>query len=128
MADLLEALGWRVSVGRRICLAALVCIPTVAILAGPLVFAASVGAPPVLVQAAIWAAWLVWLGIIFPHNARRDSETPCEWPYRRAFTREILLGIVVAFSQFLRPAVTGVSAGSSIASGAALAIGVSLLL
>jgi protein-S-isoprenylcysteine O-methyltransferase Ste14 len=94
------------------------------VLTGMLAFAAVISFSVVFVQAAIWLVWLVWLGIIFPHNSRRDSEKPCEQPYRRAFMREILWGISIAFSQFLYPAVTGVILnGGSFSSSETLTIG-----
>ncbi|MDX6609420.1 MAG: methanethiol S-methyltransferase [Solirubrobacterales bacterium] len=127
MAELLGALGWRTSLRDRARLIALAATSTTAILIAGLVLAVVV--PIVLVQAAIWAAWLVWLGMVFPRNSRRDLAAPCELPYKRAFMREILLGISVAFSQFLRPVVAGlVLDGGSLAPDDALAIGVALLL
>jgi protein-S-isoprenylcysteine O-methyltransferase Ste14 len=129
MAELLGALGWQARLRDRIRLIALAGVPTLAILIAGLALAAATSVSIVFVQTAIWAVWLVWLGIVFPRNSRRDSEAPCEWPYRRAFMREILLGISVAFSQFLRPAVAGlVLGGGSLAPDDALAIGASLLL
>lgn len=129
MADLLEALGWRLNPGYVIRLLALIGTTTMTILLAGLALANAASISIVLIQAVIWAAWLIWLGIVFPRNWRRDSGTPCELPYRRAFMREILLGISVAFSQFLRPAVAGLIAhGESIASPETLAIGASLLL
>ena len=129
MAELLGALGWRTGLGDRIRLIALIGVPAAALLATGLALAAATSVSIFLVQVAIWGAWLAWLGIVFPRNSRRDAETPCEWPYRRAFVREILLGISVAFSQFLRPAVAGLVAGDgSLAPGDALAIGAALLL
>lgn len=129
MAELLEALGWRASLGHGVRLVALVGFTTAMILIAVLLLAYVLSLPIVLVQAAIWAAWLAWLGIIFPRNWRRDLETPCERPYRRAFMREILLGISIAFSQFLRPVVAGVILNwGSLASTDAPAIGASFLL
>ncbi len=129
MAELLDALGWRPSPGGRIRLIALIGALAAALLVAGLAAAAATSVSILLVQAAIWAAWLVWLGVVFPRNSRRDAETPCEWPYRRAFGREILLGISIAFSQFLRPAAAGlVSGGGSLATGDGLAIGAALLL
>jgi protein-S-isoprenylcysteine O-methyltransferase Ste14 len=108
MADLLRALGWKVGLRSVIRLVALVATTTLLVLAGGLALAEALAIPVPLVQIAIWAGWLVWLASIFPRNARADAETPCALPYRRAFFREILLGISVAFSQILRPVVSGV--------------------
>ncbi len=128
MAELLGALGWKANLGGRVRLTVLTGVPAAAILIGGLAFAALASVSILLVQAAIWTGWLVWLGIVFPRNFRRDSEAPCEWPYRRAFMREILLGISVAFSQFLRPAAAGFALQGSLAPGDALTIGATLLL
>ncbi len=128
MAELLEALGGRMSPRHCLGLAALVGATTTTILAAALAFADATSVSIVWVQAAIWVVWLAWLGIVFPRNGRRDSETPCALPYRRAFMREILLGISVAFSQFLRPVATGLLDGVPADSADALAIGTVLLL
>jgi protein-S-isoprenylcysteine O-methyltransferase Ste14 len=129
MAELLGALGWQANLRDRIRLIVLAGTPTVGLLIAGLAVAAVTSVSIVLVQVAIWLAWLAWLGIVFPRNSRRDAERPCEWPYRRAFMREILLGISVAFSQFLRPAVAGfLFDGGSIAPDDALAVGATLLL
>jgi protein-S-isoprenylcysteine O-methyltransferase Ste14 len=114
MVDLLEALGWRSEPIGSIRFVALLTASTLAILAAAYAVSAAISVPVVLVQALIWLGWLIWLGAIFPGNSRRDAESPCERPYRRAFMREILLGISVAFSQFLRPAVTGIAVDGSL--------------
>jgi protein-S-isoprenylcysteine O-methyltransferase Ste14 len=128
MTDLLEALGWRASLTGGLRLAALVGIITAVILAGGLVFAAVASIPILAVQTAIWGAWLLWLGLVFPRNFRRDSETPCALPYRRAFMREILVGIAIAFSQLLRPAAYGILAGGLSASALSIATGTLLII
>src|SRR4051794_21815421 len=107
MAELLEALGWRMRLADCVRLIALIGTVTTAILVAGLALAAATSISIFIVQAGIWAAWLLWLGIVFPRNGRRDAESPVAYPYRRAFRREILLGISVAFSQFLRPTVAG---------------------
>jgi protein-S-isoprenylcysteine O-methyltransferase Ste14 len=127
MAELLGALGWQASFRGRLRLVVLAGALTAILLIAGLGLAALASLPIVLVQAAIWAFWLLWLGIVFPRNSRRDSELPCERPYRRAFNREILLGISVAFSQFLRPALAGLLGGGPIASGDLLVVGATLL-
>lgn len=127
MAELLGALGWRGNLRDQLRLIALAGIPTALLLVAGLALANMASLPVVLVQAAIWTAWLLWLGIVFPRNSRRDSELPCELPYRRAFVREILLGISVAFSQFLRPGLAGVVGGGPVATGDMLALGATLL-
>jgi protein-S-isoprenylcysteine O-methyltransferase Ste14 len=126
MVELLGALGWRANFRGRLRLIALAGIPTVLLLVAGLALAAVFSLPMVLVQAAIWAAWLFWLGIVFPLNSRRDAELPCRWSYRRAFSREILLGISVAFSQFLRPVLAGIVEGGPIASNQLLGVGATL--
>jgi protein-S-isoprenylcysteine O-methyltransferase Ste14 len=128
MAELLQALGWRMSPRYFIALIALVGAPTVTILAAVFLLADAASISVVVVQATIWVVWLVWLGIVFPRNGRRDSKMTCALPYRRAFMREILLGISVAFSQFLRPVVAGLVDGVSSDSAYALAIGAPLVL
>lgn len=128
MADLLEALGWERSFGHGARLIALIGASTVMVLAATLALVSALGLSVLVAQASIWLAWLIWLGAVFPHNFRRDSRRPSQWPYRRAFMREILIGISIAFSQFLRPAVVGLlSAGSSV-SLEALVVGILLFL
>ena len=128
MAELLGALGWRASARHCIGLGALVGAPTLAILAAAFLLADAASISIVVVQATIWVVWLAWLGIVFPRNGRRDAEAPCALPYRRAFMREILLGISVAFSQFLRPVVSGLVDGGPSDPANALAIGAPVVL
>jgi protein-S-isoprenylcysteine O-methyltransferase Ste14 len=129
MAELLKALGWRLRPIDCIRLTALIGTVTTAVLVAGLTLAAATPISIFIVQAGIWAAWLLWLGVVFPRNGRRDAESPVPYPYRRAFKREILLGISVAFSQFLRPTVAGaVLHEPATAPVEALAIGVPLLL
>lgn len=111
MVDLLTALGWRTDLRGRVRFVTLVAISTLLVLAAGIALPEVLAVPVLSVQLAIWAAWLAWLGLVFPRNARSDAERPCELPYRRAFHREILLGISVAFSQILRPATSGILAG-----------------
>ena len=110
MTDLLTALDSKASVIGRVCLVAALGVATVLLLVGGLVLVERVGVPVVPLQCAIWGFWLAWLGIVFPRNRRRDEAAPCPFPYRRAFVREILAGVAVAFSQLLRPALSGVLA------------------
>jgi protein-S-isoprenylcysteine O-methyltransferase Ste14 len=128
MAELLEALGWRMRPADCVRLIALIGAVTTAILVAGLALVAATPISIFIVQAGIWAIWLLWLGIVFPRNGRRDAESPVPHPYRRAFRREILFGISVAFSQFLRPTVAGaVLHESATAPAEALAIGIPLL-
>lgn len=110
MTDLLKALNTRASVARLICFLALLASAATLLLAAGNALVAFAGVPLVPLQCAIWAGWLIWLGVVFPRNRRRDEAKPCPFPYRRAFLREILLGVAVAFSQLLRPAVAGITA------------------
>lgn len=127
MAELFEALGWRPSAMYYLRLAALIGLMTSVTLAVVLALAAATSISIVLLQALVWVAWLGWLGIVFPRNSRRDSASPITYPYRRAFFREILFGISVAFSQFLRPAVTGLLEGDpSLTTLDALLVGIPL--
>src|SRR6187200_1391581 len=107
MAELLEALGWRTRPTDCVRLIVLIGTVTTAILVAGLALAVATPVSIFLVQAVIWAAWLLWLGVVFIRNGRRDAESPVPFPYRRAFGREILLGISIVFSQFLRPTVAG---------------------
>jgi protein-S-isoprenylcysteine O-methyltransferase Ste14 len=128
MTELLDALGWRFGRTDSILFVALLGVSTTVALIAAFVVAAALSISLLVVQALIWAIWLIWLGAIFPRTSRRDAERPCEWPYRRAFLREILVGISVAFSQFLRPAVAGIAIDGGLDSGAGALIGVPLLL
>lgn len=117
MAELVEALGWRVNLANEVLLLAMIGGTTSVLLI--LGSAAAVAGPVAVisVQVCIWVLWLGWLGQAFPRNAERDALTPCPLPYRRAFTREILFGIAVAFSQMLRPAFYGLLASGVPPSG-----------
>jgi protein-S-isoprenylcysteine O-methyltransferase Ste14 len=113
VADLLTALDWKVGAGRAICLLAVIALTTLGMLALGGLVSEVTGMSPVVLQIAIWALWLLWLGVIFPRNRARDAGNHCRYPFRRAFRREILPGIAVAFSQLLRPVLSGISAGAS---------------
>jgi len=129
MTELLDALNWRTSIGRAMGLIALVAGVTLLVLVSGIALAQSLGLPMPVVQAGIWALWLTWLGTVFPRNRRHDQRTPCLHPYRRAFRREILFGIAVAFSQLLRPAVIGLPTDErALPFGSSLAIGFPLLI
>jgi len=110
MAELLRALNWRTSAGRGVGLVATMAAATLLMLILGVAISRVLGLPMPVVQAGIWIFWLAWLGIVFPRNRRRDESTPCFHPYRRAFRREILLGVAVAFSQLLRPVLGGLLA------------------
>jgi protein-S-isoprenylcysteine O-methyltransferase Ste14 len=135
MAELLEALGWRTRPTDWVRLIALIGSVTTAILVAGLALAATTPVSIFPVQAVIWTGWLLWLGLVFPRNGRRDAESPVPFPYRRAFRREILLGISIAFSQFLRPTVAGAvlhepapaSAEAAIIGGPLLLAGVAMI-
>jgi protein-S-isoprenylcysteine O-methyltransferase Ste14 len=128
MTDLLRALDWRASAGGEIFLVAGMTFVTLSILAIGAAFAKAVGLSTIFLQCAIWVLWLTWLGVVFPRNRRRDEAVPCSYPYRRAFLREILPGVAVAFSQLLRPALSGLMAdGRDLPLAASAAIGLPLL-
>lgn len=127
MAELLRALKWRTSAGGAVGLVATMAAATLFTLVLGIAVSRALGLPMLVVQAGIWIAWLTWLGLVFPRNRRRDESTPCSHPYRRAFRREILLGVAVAFSQLLRPALTGLLAeGRDVPLPPSLAIGLPL--
>jgi protein-S-isoprenylcysteine O-methyltransferase Ste14 len=129
VTNLLEALDWKVSVGSAMRLVAIMAAVTIASLLLGTALAEVLGLPIVVVQGGIWALWLTWLGLVFPRNRRSDEDSPCATPYRRAFKREILLGVAVAFSQLLRPAFTGLLAdGRELPSVPSVAVGLPLSL
>lgn len=107
MVDLLGALHWRVSVASGIWLIAVIAFATSLVLALGAATVSLTGVSVIALQCILWALWLIWLGILFPRSRQRDEDRPCPYPYRRAFKREILPGIAVAFSQILRPGLTG---------------------
>jgi protein-S-isoprenylcysteine O-methyltransferase Ste14 len=117
MTELVTALGWRVSFASEMLLLAMIGGATFGLLAVGTAAAAVGPVAVIVVQVCIWILWLAWLGQAFPRNAKRDALTPCSLPYRRAFTREILFGIAVAFSQMLRPAFYGLLASGVPPSG-----------
>lgn len=126
--ELLEAIGWRPSAAHYLRLVVLIGATTLVLMTVALAFAAATSISITLLQALIWVAWLAWLGVVFPRNSRRDMASPGTYPYRRAFFREILLGISVAFSQFLRPVVAGLlEGGAALPPAHAFLIGVPLL-
>ncbi|HEX6667004.1 MAG TPA: methyltransferase [Solirubrobacterales bacterium] len=128
VTELFEALGWRADAAHYLRLTVLIAATTSVCVAAALAFAEATSISVVLLQAIIWVVWLVWLGVVFPRNSRRDMASPGAYPYRRAFFREILLGISVAFSQFLRPAAAGLlEGGTSLPPTHALLIGLPLL-
>lgn len=128
MNELLEALGWRVNYGQRVRLISLIGSVTVVTIAAGLLSAYTLSLSIFVVHGAIWIAWLVWLGVFFPQHGRRDLARPAEQPYRRAFMREILLGVSVVFAQFLRPAAAGIASNDSATSLGLLAGGAALCL
>jgi protein-S-isoprenylcysteine O-methyltransferase Ste14 len=111
VTELVRALGWQAGWRGDAHLLTLLGAATLAVLVASAGISSILGVSPVAVQAGTWLLWLLWLGAVFPRNATRDSSKPCELPYRRAFTREILVGVGVAFSQILHPALAGVTAG-----------------
>lgn len=126
MSDLLLALGWKVGRQGEARVIAMMGAAALTFVFAGIGLARLLGIPMVILQAAIWAGWLAWLGVAFPHRNQSDASSPCDLPYLRAFTREILAGIGVAFSQILRPAMWGLltgSIGSREASPATIAIG-----
>jgi protein-S-isoprenylcysteine O-methyltransferase Ste14 len=129
MTDLLKALNWKVSTGSELFLIGVIGSATLLVLACGLVIEELAGVPVVILQCAAWLLWLTWLGILFPRNRRRDEDVPSSYPYRRAFMREILLGVSLAFSQLLRPAFNGfLFEGREIPLMPSAAIGLPLLL
>jgi protein-S-isoprenylcysteine O-methyltransferase Ste14 len=117
MTELVEALGWRVSFASQVFLLAMIGAATLLLLVVGTAAGVAGPAAVIFVQVCIWMLWLGWLGQAFPKNAERDALSPCQLPYRRAFTREILFGIAVAFSQMLRPAFYGLLESSVPPSG-----------
>ena len=111
MTELVRAMGWPAGWRGDAQVLALIGSATLVLLMGGVAASSLLGISPILVQAGTWLLWLLWLGAVFPRNATQDASRPCELPYRRAFTREILIGVGVAFTQILRPAITGVIAG-----------------
>ena len=103
MRELLEALGRRPTFGRVLLLGLGLGALTSAFILLPLALVGLLGVPLLAIQAVLWLLWLLWLGYLFPSRSARDAATPCPLPYRRAFAREIAVGIALAFSQFLRP-------------------------
>jgi protein-S-isoprenylcysteine O-methyltransferase Ste14 len=117
VTELLEALGWKAGPLGRLRLIALVACATLAALAVGTALAEVSGISIAVVQTILWVVWLAWLGVFFPHNALRDASRPCALPYRRAFKREIVIGIALAFSQLLRPFAIGLLDNGVAASG-----------
>ncbi len=56
--------------------------------------------------ALLWGLWSVWHSAIFPRNRARYLAAS-RLPYRRAFIRDIVPGVVFGFSQMLRPLMHG---------------------
>lgn len=107
MTDLLSALHWKVSLSRAFYLMATIATVTILALVFGAIAVAFTPVSAVVLQSSLWGLWLIWLGLVFPRSRQRDQQEPCIYPYRRAFQREILFGVAIAFSQILRPLVSG---------------------
>jgi len=128
MTELLLALNWKPNRMSWIGFLAVIGATTVLVLLSSMTVERLCHVPPIAMQGAMWGLWLVWLGALFPRNRLRDSQRPLPHPYRRAFQREILLGIAIAFSQIARPAAIGVLAEPELPAGISLAAGLPVLL
>jgi protein-S-isoprenylcysteine O-methyltransferase Ste14 len=111
MSDLLVTLGW--SPGREGALrfVGAIGLVTTCIVLATIGLGELAGTSAVWVQVAMWAGWLVWLGVLFPRSRMRMQASDCDRPYHLAFLRELLPGIGVNFALLLRPAAVGLLLG-----------------
>lgn len=107
MRALVLALGWRSTLGSRLLLAAIVIAATAGFLLLGALLIYLAGVPAMLVHGAVWAAWLCWLGFVFPRGRARAGDAAAQPSYRRAFMGEILPGIACSFSLLARPLFQG---------------------
>jgi protein-S-isoprenylcysteine O-methyltransferase Ste14 len=98
------------------------------------VAADALGIPVLVVHAALWAVWLVWLGIVFPRSRKAWLRGFGAGAFRPAFYLEILPGIGSSFAQIARPAFEGAVGGPRftaldvVAGGVVALVGLSLIM
>ena len=128
MAELLRGLGfararwWAVA-----WLLTAITVATTAFLVLAPALAAVLGVSLLVVHAAFWVVWLVWLGIVFPRSRRAWLRGFGAGAFRPAFYLEILPGIGCSFAQIARPAAAGLVAGPRLTVAGALAGGAIVL-
>jgi protein-S-isoprenylcysteine O-methyltransferase Ste14 len=127
MTTLVFALGWRPTWIGQLRLVVLVAAVTAAFLLLGEFLIVVCRLPAMLVQAASWAAWLFWLGSVFPRHYAQRRYALSSLPYRSAFLCEILPGIGCSFALLLRPALDGSLHATSPDSRILIAPGVLLL-
>lgn len=126
MSDVLRALGWTVSTRGQLGLLSMIAAVTGVIAVAGVLLGGVLS--PIPVQVASWTVWLIWLGVVFPRNRRRDLRSGRRLPYRQAFGRDILLGITWNFAQLTRPATAGaLSSGSVVLGGVLIPLGCLLI-
>lgn len=128
MSELLVTLGWHPARHGALRFVGAIGAMTIGVVLATLGLERLAGIPAVWTQVAMWACWLVWLGVLFPRSRMRMAASTCERPYHLAFLRELLPGIGVNFALLLRPAAVGLlegpgSVGVQTILGACLALG-----
>jgi protein-S-isoprenylcysteine O-methyltransferase Ste14 len=111
MSELLVTLGWHPGREGTLRFMGSIAIVTTCIVLATIALGELLGIPAVWVQVAMWAGWLVWLGVLFPRSRMRMAASDCDRPYHLAFLRELLPGIGVNFALLLRPAAVGLLLG-----------------
>jgi protein-S-isoprenylcysteine O-methyltransferase Ste14 len=121
--DLLVALGWQATRSRFAIFNAIVALLMLGLLAVTVVLGDILELPAPIFQVVLWAGWLTWLGYLLPWRRERSRNASGVAAYRRAFWRELILGIAFNFAMLLRPAAVGLSAGGAFSSPWLLIIG-----
>lgn len=124
--DLLLALGWKPSRLGFLRFSGLIAAIMLGFIGLAALVGEATGISPLILQVALWVAWLSWLGYFFPRHQERDLAAGGN-AYKRAFWREIWLGIGFNFATLLRPFTVGVLEGGGVA-GSPLNLVVGLLL
>lgn len=123
---LLARLGWAPNWLNFFRFSGLIAALTLGLLALTVAIGELLPVPSAIFQVFLWACWLTWLGYFLPRHQARDLATAPN-PYRRAFWRELCLGIGFNFAMLLRPATVGVLSGGELG-GAPWALALGLLL
>jgi protein-S-isoprenylcysteine O-methyltransferase Ste14 len=126
VSELLLTLGWRTTRDGALRFIGVVGLVTVCIVIATLAIGELAGIPAVEMQLAMWAGWLLWLGVFFPRSRLRMNSSDCDRLYHLAFVRELLPGIGVNFALLLRPAALGLLDGPSVHAGVATLLGLCL--
>lgn len=115
--DLLSALGWKSNLFGFLRFSFLIAVVMFGFVALTVFVGELTQTPPAILQVFLWAGWLFWLGYLLPRHRARDLVTGGN-AYKRAFWRELCLGIGFNFAMMLRPFAVGIVEGGSVGGSA----------